>query len=434
MLRSMFSGISGLRTHQTKLDVIGNNIANVNTVGFKASRTVFQEIYSQTLKSASAPSGGGARGGANPQQVGLGVSIASIDVLHTNNGVQRTDKATDLAIEGDGFFVVSDGVSNFYTRAGNFDIDAQGYLVSSGGLKVQGWTERDADGNIIPTGSTKEINLANLSMPPKATSEIIFSGNLDSRTEVGKTVEYTTTIVDSLGEEHNIVLTFTKEGTDADGDTTWNLTVTLPEITDSDGNPEVLLDDGEIQFDANGNIIPADPDDEYVEITLDFGSVDFDNGATVGNDNDEVAIKFDLEKTTQHARESSLKVTETDGYGPGTLDDVSIDSGGRVIGIYSNGQARIDAILAIARFSNPAGLTKLGSNLFQISANSGEPEIGEAGVNGRGDINPGALEMSNVNLANEFTEMIIAQRGFQANSRIITTSDELLQELVNLKR
>ncbi|NLI60789.1 MAG: flagellar hook-basal body complex protein, partial [Clostridiales bacterium] len=266
MLRSMFSGVSGLRTHQTKMDVIGNNIANVNTVGFKASRATFQEIYNQTLKAASAPTSAEGRGGINAQQVGLGVSVASIDVLHTQGGAQRTDKATDLALEGDGFFVLSDGVSNFYTRAGNFDVDPQGYLVSASGLKVQGWTNRNADGEIITTGSTNELNLTNLSMPPRATSRLRFEGNLDSSLDENGSVEYTTDIVDSLGDEHNIKLVFSRvtetyidEDDDEQTRIVWHLAI---ESADANGTitNTVLYDtatfpDAEpIQFDGNGRL------------------------------------------------------------------------------------------------------------------------------------------------------------------------------------
>lgn len=459
MLRSMFSGVSGLRSHQTKMDVIGNNIANVNTVGFKASRVTFQEIYNQTLKAASAPTTATGRGGVNAHQVGLGVSVASIDVFHTQGGAQRTDKSTDLSLDGDGFFVVSDGVNNYYTRAGNFDIDPQGYLVSSSGLKVQGWTNRNNEGEIIPTGTTREINLANLSMPPRATTEIKFEGNLNSRLGEGMedTIEYTSSIIDSLGEEHSIKLIFSRvteleDPSDPDSErivpNKWNLRIeptganigieTSPLYDSTD--PVNFPGAQPIEFDGNGRLrsfvynhedFPQYEEDDLPEYGIPIPTINFNNGAlpTEG-----LIIRFDSEKMTQNDSESTLKVAETNGYKFGTLSNIDIDSMGRVIGIYSNGITRTDGILAISRFNNPAGLSKLGDNLFQISANSGDAIIGQAGVDGRGLINPGALEMSNVDLAREFTDMIITQRGFQANSRIITTSDELLQELVNLKR
>lgn len=444
MLRSMFSGVSGLRTHQTKMDVIGNNIANVNTVGFKASRVTFQEIYNQTLKAASAPTSATGRGGINAHQVGLGVSVASIDVLHTQGGAQRTDKATDLSLEGDGFFILADGMNRYYTRAGNFDIDPQGFLVSSNGFKVQGWTNKDANGNVITTGSTNEINLANLAMSPEATSWIKFEGNIDSGLGIDGTIEYTTNIIDSLGEEHSIKLTFSRvTRNEPDPDDPLNtITVIEPNqwhlvIEPANANGKItntplydtrdivnFPDAQPIQFDKNGRLISHSQGITIPTILLNNGAESLDD----------LLIEFDLDKLTQNDSESTIKIAQADGHVYGTLSNITIDTMGRVIGIYSNGKTRVDAILAVSRFSNPAGLSKLGDNLYQISANSGEPIIGQAGLDGRASINPGALEMSNVDLAREFTDMIITQRGFQANSRIITTSDELLQELVNLKR
>lgn len=414
MLRSMYSGISGLRVHQTKLDVIGNNIANVNTVGYKASRTVFQEVYSQTLKAAAAPTTDGNRGGTNPQQVGLGVSVAAIDVLHTSSGVQRTDKATDLAIEGDGFFVVADGDTRYYTRAGNFDISPNGYLVSASGLKVQGWTQKDENGEIMVSSSPDsltDIRLdSNMHMPANPTSYIEFAGNLDSRAKVGDTVKYTATIIDSLGNEHSIILEFKKRNNNS-----WDLSITSPTANINTFHT--------ISFSEEGKLSNTQ--------SITIGPITFENGAA---EIQKLELRFDKENTTQQARETSIKAVDTDGYGPGTLDSINIDSSGRVIGIYTNGRMQVEAIIAIASFNNPAGLAKMGNNLFYNTPNSGEVQLGMAGTSGLGSINPGALEMSNVDLANEFTEMITAQRGFQANSRIITTSDELLQELVNLKR
>jgi flagellar hook protein FlgE len=444
MLRSMFSGVSGLRSHQTKMDVIGNNIANVNTVGFKASRVTFQEVYNQTLKAASAPTSATGRGGTNAHSIGLGVSVASIDVFHTQGGAQRTDKATDLSLDGDGFFILSDGTRNYYTRAGNFIEDPHGYLVAANGLKVQGWTNRDSDGNIVTTGPTREINLANLSMSPQVSSRIRFEGNLNSRLADDGIVEYTTSIIDNLGEEHSIKLIFsrvTREILDPDGNpiieivpNQWNLVIE-PANNDSKILTSPLYDTKDadarpIEFDGNGKLVyPLDG------ITIPL--IEFSNGSDpimLVDDVGGLTIEFDPEKMTQNDSESTFKIAESDGYKYGTLTNITIDSMGRIIGIYSNGMSRIDAILAISRFNNPAGLLKLGDNLFEISANSGDPIIGQAGIDGRALINPGALEMSNVDLATEFTDMIITQRGFQANSRIITTSDEILQELVNLKR
>ncbi|HHU64386.1 MAG TPA: flagellar hook protein FlgE [Clostridiales bacterium] len=434
MMRSMFSGVSGLRAHQIKMDVIGNNIANVNTVGFKSSRVTFQEIYSQTLKAASAPGGG--RGGVNPQQVGLGVAVASVDVLHEGRNVQRTDNPKDLAIEGDGFFIVSDGTSNRYTRAGNFDIDTNGYLVFPGGLYVLGWTEKQ-NGEIDTSAVPGRINLTNIVMPAQATDYIEFQGNLDANLEIGKEVPYSLTVFDSQGGEHQLTVNFTKTAAN-----TWDLSFIVPEgyTINGMGYPGVV-NYGTLRFDNAGKLVSVTPDtgltsidivtpDPGVDvITLQATNFDINNPPVQQN-----GIRFDLEKFTQTKDPSTVKVVDVSGHRAGTLDAISFDNFGRVIGTFSNGRIDTVAEIAIARFSNPAGLAKVANNLYQNTSNSGEPLIGRAGVDGRGTINPGALEMSNVDLSKEFTEMIITQRGFQANSRIITTSDEMLQELVNLKR
>lgn len=411
MMRSMFSGVSGLRAHQLQMDVIGNNISNVNTVGYKSSRVTFQEVYSQTLKSATGPTAGG-RGGSNPNQVGLGVSVGTIDVLHTRSGAQRTDKATDLSIEGDGFFVVSDGVSNFYTRAGNFDLDRLGNLTAPGGLKVMGWRAGE------PTSAApRGINLSGLSMPAKATESLAFNGNLNADTAAGGTENYTISIFDSLGREHKLELEFTKRAGTGTQANQWDVTfnpVAGSRYTIGNSSPAMISfnEDGTISQGAEGSI-----------------SLTFQDGAAPMNN-----VEIDFSKLTQSAGKTHIKGEQLGGYTAGVIESISIDSNGVVTGLYTNGQAQEEWRIAMAYFTNPAGLVKLGSNLFQKTTNSGEAELGLAGEGGRGVLNPGSLEMSNVDLAKEFTDMIIAQRGFQANSRIITTSDELLQELVNLKR
>jgi flagellar hook protein FlgE len=416
MLRSMFSGVSGLRLHQTRMDVIGNNIANVNTVAFKSSRVTFSELYSQTLRPASAPEPGG-RGGTNPFQIGLGIGISSIDVMHINGSVQRTDRATDLAIEGDGFFVVEDQSGRYYTRAGNFDMDEQGNVVTSGGLKVLGWSYDPAIGSVSAAGQPSAINLANLMLPPKATESVEFFGNLDSRLPAGSQVSYTVSVYDSKGDTHAITYTFEKDV----ADNVWLYSTSSQEgLTITSGDTGVLV------FDDNGRFVPPDmPGGSTVPaLTLEVpGTADVVYQAS-----------FIADKFTYNAGETSIKTANVDGYSFGVLNGIAIDATGSIIGVYSNGQFRTEAVLALATFTNTGGLIKRGDNLFMESTNSGIPNIGTSGTDGRGSINPGALEMSNVDLAREFTDMIATQRGFQANSRIITASDELLQELVNLKR
>lgn len=391
MLRSMYSGISGLKNFQTKLDVIGNNIANVNTYGFKKGRVTFKDTMNQTIAGASAATAN--RGGKNPTQVGLGATLASIDTIHTQSSLQTTGRSLDLAIDGDGYFIVRQGNANYYTRAGNFYLDNFGTLVNSDGLKVQAYDQNGVLGDVV-------VNV-NAVLPAIATTNIDISENLSSQATVGTIYDQQIEVIDENGNAHRVDVTFTKTSA-----TMWELTMS--------GDPEVVI---ELEFDANGQLIdPAGTQDitltpqvgTAMNITLNF------NGLT-------------------HNPGSSSAILVPDGNVEGMLESFNIGAQGEINGIYSNGLVRQIGTLAIAKFSNPSGLSKAGNNLFQESINSGTANIGMPGE-GRGVIASGALEMSNVDLSEEFTEMIVAQRGFQANTRIITTSDEILQELVNLKR
>jgi len=438
MMRSMFSGVSGLRAHQTWMDVIGNNISNVNTVGFKASRVTFQEVFSQTLRTAVSPAPGGGRGGINPQQVGLGMSIASVDVLHQRGSVQRTDNATDLAIDGEGFFALADGDRQLFTRAGNLRMDVGGYLTVPNGMKALGWSGDDIAGRLQATA--QPINLANQFMAASATDRIAFQGNLDSRALTGAAgaIRHGVTLFDSLGGQHRVDFVFTKGAVGGTPPTTpWAVTI-VPErggAIDPTTPPAAApapTPVGTLTFRADGSLIaPTTPGLPTAAIT--FGLTDTFTGAA-----DIVfaagSITFDPERLTQYAVDTSVRASEVSGYAAGSLTSLNIDNAGRVIGVFTNGQLDELALLAIAKFNNPSGLMKIGDNLFEDTVNAGYLGLDAAGVASRGLISPGTLEMSNVDLAKEFTDMIVAQRGFQANSRIITTSDEMLQELVNIKR
>ncbi|HHT04990.1 MAG TPA: flagellar hook protein FlgE [Hydrogenispora sp.] len=408
MMRSMFAGVSGLRNHQTRMDVIGNNIANVNTVGYKTSRVTFQDALSQTIRGATAPQGN--RGGVNPQQVGLGVALSSIDVLHTPGNLQTTGVNTDLAIQGNGFFILGgEGNQRYYTRAGNFTMDTSGRLVYGNGLQLQGWMANDA-GEIQTGGNPQGITLPiGTTIDPQATSKITLTGNLNSSTPDGESFTRNLQVYDSLGNPHTIQIVFNKT---AVGQWNW-------QVQDSATPPTVIDPGATLNFDTFGHL-PAGteatitwtpgPGVEALDITIDFSAI-----------------------SQQHAEDSSVGY-EQDGYRMGYLDSYRIDSAGTVIGIFTNGLANNIAQIAVATFNNPAGLEKMGETMFRTSSNSGEAQINISGIGGAGTVTPGALEMSNVDLSQEFTDMIVTQRGFQANSRIITTSDEMLQELVNLKR
>lgn len=448
MMRSMFSGVTGLRNHQIKMDVIGNNIANVNTVGFKKGRATFQDALNQTMRGASSPEGN--RGGTNPMQVGLGMTIAAIDTIHSPSSMEYTGNMTDMGIEGDGFFIVSDGAQNYYTRAGNFTFDELGNLVTTNGLKVQGWQENlEIPSDKSPQNLTDIQVNKGVMMPAKATENVKFAKNLDAGDiiEEGDDRKYNFVlpfkVYDSLGKEHTLYIGFTNgllnnadDNTYA-GQNKWTLTIGTGfqdgKITNGENGEITNGENGEnqgtvthtLQFDNDGKL----NSDTEKEITLKFS-----NGESETEDTSEMTITLDFSRLTQYARETTVDVASQDGYAAGALMGVTTDSAGVITGVFDNGHTRELAQIALANFDNPGGLIKGGQNLYRYSNNSGEPQIGIAGSAGRGTISPGALEMSNVDLSEEFTQMITTQRGFQANSRIITTSDEMLQELVNLKR
>lgn len=458
MMRSMYSAVSGLRVHQGKMDTIGNNIANVNTVGFKRGQVTFQEVFSQVVRGASAPQGG--KGGTNPQQIGMGVATGSINTIHTKGPGQRTDNPTDLMIDGEGFFVISSDPSfnnRYYTRAGNFTLDRDGNLVTADGDKVLGYGV-DGEGNITSDVTNIRINMSE-TKAPTATDKIIIDGNLNSEVEVGTAKaehKADTVITDTLGNSYSV--TFKFEKTDK-GE--W--TMSIDKVTDKAT--------GKYTSDVSGITLGGAAS---IPITFnDKGELETINGLNVrGNTNllDNIkltglnGIEFDLDKEgnptdikepngrflditifdikdestfksiSQYANEMDLKPEAKTGNVSGTIEGFTIDPTGTVMGVFTNGERKALGQLMLAKFDNPMGLQKLGGNNFIDTRNSGEPQLGKASTIGLGAINPGNLEMSNVDISLEFTEMITTQRGFQANSRIITTSDEMLQELVNMKR
>ncbi len=387
MLRSLYSGISGLRSHQTMLDVTGNNIANVNTTGYKATAVQFQDTLSQLTQGATAP--GANNGGGNPAQVGLGVLVSGITTNFTQGSAQSTGRATDMMISGDGYFVTKQGTQTTYTRAGAFDLDADGRLVTTDGKIVQGWT--GVDGVINTGGAVGNVQLPDGAIAPAvATSQATVGGNLPSETAVGGTFVRDMDVYDANGVATVVPLTFTR---------------TAGGWTASAGGPAV-----DLAF-ANGIQDTANPQ------TLNV------NG-----------VQVNLTGLTSYAGVSTASVTGQNGRAAGTLESFSIAKDGTIIGSFTNGAKQSLARIAVATFTNPAGLEKAGNSGYTATVNSGNPVLGGPGDPGMGNAIAGSLEMSNVDLSQEFTNLIVAQRGFQANARIITTSDEVLQELTNLKR
>jgi len=423
MMRSMFSAISGLRAHQTWMDVIGNNIANVNTTGFKVGRVRFTDILSQLVRGASGPTE--QRGGINPLQIGLGAVVGAVDTIHTQGALQLTGKPSDLAIQGDGFFVVSDGSQTLYTRDGAFDIGSDLRLVNpSNGFYVLGW-QADANGNVDTAGPVGPITIPiGQQLDAVPTTQITIQGNLDANQDTAAaTPHYVTkvSIVDSLGKRHEFYILFDKTGAN-----TWNYTIQEddPRTAATEDDPDFALGGtttGTLVFDADGNL-------DLAASTI--ASVDLD--ATAGGASN-ITVTPDFSRLTQLAAPSTANAA-ANGAPAGSLTTFTVSQSGEVLGIYSNGVTKVIGQVALALFTNPGGLMKVGGNAYLPTVNSGEPIIGPADSGGRGKIASGYLEMSNVDLAQEFTSMIMAQRGFQANSRVITTSDEVLQELVNLRR
>jgi flagellar hook protein FlgE len=457
MMRALFSGVSGLKNHQTRMDVIGNNIANVNTYGFKSSRATFQDMISQTISGAARPEEN--IGGINPKQVGLGMTIASIDRIFTQGSLQTTGNQTDMAISGDGFFVVSDGDRKYYTRAGTFGLDKNGTLVNpANGLKVQGWqATRNPAGEMVvnPSGSTEDIVIPIYGkVDARETANIRYKCNLDSRMAVvppnatgrmRSSAGITTNIdaYDSQGNTHRLTMVFWKTAPNqwtasaAITDTTVPLTLDVPAGA---GQPNNANPTGRInlRFSPDGKIIAVG--DEGTPDELNQGTLVVNANYRVAGNPNIRTIQLNLGKAgllegiTQFASPSTTKAVEQDGYNMGYMESFNVDNSGMITGVYSNGTKQTIGQVAMSVFTNPQGLTAVGENMFEVSNNSGQPNTGAANQAGRGKIVAGTLEMSNVDLSDQFTDMIVTQRGFQANSRSITTSDQMLQELLTLKR
>ena len=503
MLRSLFAGVSGLRNHQVRMDVIGNNIANVNTVAFKAGRVTFKEGFAQLLAGASRPPGD--QGGINPIQVGLGMQIGSIDQLYTQGNIETTGQSTDLAIQGDSLFVVRKGNQSYYTRSGNFQLDADGKLVSpTNGFVVQG--------RMYENGQLKD-GIQDIKLPfgqkvsAKPTTEMTMGGNLNAAAptfvgtfdDAGRAdpqnqkawTETTLGVFDSQGTKWDVKIQYWKTGPN-----TWNWQMdpmvsaavvdyvvagnyALPtdpasglpngyvidpanvEVTSPSGTP--YSNPADFTINGAGEVVfgASIPSNSQVKIRyhmsptapgagVNTGTFTFDSAGTIIPPSDQPAVEFavpgalpvrvDLKVgsgvngLTQFATASTAVLRDQNGYTAGQLQNFSIDRTGLVTGFFTNGTTTPLGQIVLADFNNPSGLLRVGDNMYQESANSGGAVLGFALEGSQSQMTSGALEMSNVDLAQEFTNMIIAQRGFQANSKVVTTSDEMLQELMGLKR
>lgn len=467
MMRSLYSGVSGLQNHQTRMDVIGNNVSNVNTTGFKRGRVNFQDMISQQLSGAARPTE--EKGGVNPKEVGLGMTVAAIDTVFTQGNLQSTGISTDVAIQGNGFFLEKNGEKSYYTRAGAFGLDRDGTLVNpANGYKVQGWMAREIDGEMIiqTSASTEDLVIPVGSKDPaKATQNVNFACNLnkntpvipDNATQADITKGTWSTefkIYDSFGNPHNLTVNFTRvEGQPNQ----WNAQVMVDPQKDENGEIQNATNTGvglgagtssngsqtnfTVQFDNTGTLQSVT--DASGNRSNETGEIILEASYVVPESNDNVRHTFNINlgtigsqvnTVTQSASQSSTKAFYQDGYTMGYLENFKIDSSGVITGVYSNGTNRAIGQLAMATFTNQGGLEKAGDNTYVESINSGTANIGTSGIAGKGSLLAGALEMSNVDLTEQFTDMIVTQRGFQANSKTITTADTLLETVLSLKR
>jgi flagellar hook protein FlgE len=424
MNSSFYSGLAGLSAYSSALNIVGNNLANINTSGFKFSDVSFEDLVTRTFGGVATNAAG------NPMQVGLGTLPNSISGVFSQGSIQTTSDSTNVAIEGNGFFVVGDTADDrFYTRAGNFFFNDDGYLVTPAGKYVLGYTEVDpATNEIIPSGPLSLISLgANNVSGPQATTEMSIFANLDVREAVGSTYTASTTIYDSKGAPHTVTITFTHNGLVGANDQ-WTYSAAIPDADTATGAAgSGILGTGTLEFDATGTLVTPVGD---IALTTPA----FANGA------DPLAFDWRLYDDngvpviTGYPIPSATSATNTDGYPPGYLSALVVDQEGVIQGVFTNGQVEDLAILALAQFNNPKGLLRMGRNLYAETNASGNPSIGQADTGGRGTVVGSSLEASNVDIAVEFTKMLVFERGYQANSRTITTADTVIQTALSLIR
>lgn len=488
MMRALFSGVSGLKVHQTRMDVIGNNISNVNTIGFKSSSVTFSDVFYQKTQSASGPNATTGTTGRNAMQIGLGSNVASItSSIGTTGPSQRTDNPFDVMIEGDGFFIVNYGGSNYFTKAGSFGVDAYGTLCTAAGASVMGWQVDPMDPTKTVADIVSPLNIMspeNLYAEPQATTQAYISGNIDKNDSqiasnaTGKRVNLS--FYDKTGHSYKADLRVRQ-----DANSTNNYNVDVLDIKDETGQSIFVLKeiqtDGSVKYKASGITTVQLGESTFTASNIDENTGEFEltatasvplqfNGASgafvsvgsgtaadatnnsvtlsiggtaAGGDSPFSPINVDFSKITMYSTSgnSSLEANKGnfEGIGAGkqvgNMTGISIDASGKIYGRYDNGDSRLLGQIAVASFSNPAGLESIGNSMFTATQNSGDFDgIGQDPTQGGGSLTTGVLEMSNVDLSAQFTDMITTQRGFQANSRIITTSDTLLEELINLKR
>lgn len=468
MMRSLYSGVAGLKTHQTKMDVIGNNIANVNTTGFKSSSVLFSDVLYQT--SANATGATATTGGTNASQIGLGAKTSSIQTSITQNGsAQTTNNTYDMMLSGSAFFVVSRGGTNYFTKVGSFGVDGSGCLVNGNGYQVMGWQVDPDNPNQIKKDTVSALypeSEENKVSSPQMTTDAHLTGNIDMTDPELTSVDgraISVSIYDALGYNYTVKFKLTQDQKQADK-SLYNLEIMS--IKDSN-NIEITGTDDPATDAVEGGYTATIGGAKSIQVKFDANTGNFEYVGAAGQKNAKLEIKPQNTNTKGDVFQSVINGESVDGIdvdfsyltrfesngkstvkavrgaadstgggrSMGKLNDVSIDETGKLYGVYTNGETKLLGQISVATFANPMALEALGNSVYTTTQNSGYFDgIGTSVDEDGGKISQGVLEMSNVDLSAEFTEMITTQRGFQANSRIITTSDSMLEELVNLKR
>jgi flagellar hook protein FlgE len=424
---AMYSGVSGLMAEDDALGVIGNNLANTNTVGFKESRAIFETVLGGTVGEVGA--------------VGGGVRMATAQQVFAEGSLQNTGQPTDVAISGDGFFVVNGNVGgvsgNYYTRAGQTSLSANGTLVNPDGMAFQGYM---ANGNGTFSTSMTNIQVDTAAIPPQPSKTLTITANLDSTAtpptlpwdpqNPANTSNFSTSlqVYDSLGNAHTMSVYFQNTGA---GTWTYHVLGNGSEIQGGTAGQNDEVATGTLTFNTNGSLQSN---------TLTTGGTVSFNGATA---NQPLTFNFGsqvanggtgMDGITQFGSPNSVSAQSADGYSSGALSSIQIDSSGVVSGVYSNGQTIAIAQMAVAKFQSDTGLGQAGQNLWTATADSGAAADGQAGTGGRGALVSGSLESSNVDIATQFTDLIAHQTGFEASSKTITTADQMLQDLIAMKQ
>lgn len=437
-MTSFYSGLTGLSAYSNALNIVGNNLANINTTAFKSSVINFEDLVTSTF------GGIASSGNGNPMQIGLGALPNSISGVFSQGSIQNTSEATNIAIEGNGFFVVGDSVDDrYYTRAGNFSFNKEGYLVNPAGKYVLGFTDEDDNGNIISSGPLSMIYMPSNSISdPEETTNVQTYVNLDVNAPIDNAATPATdeaehyftsvTVYDSKGAPHTLTVEFVHQGLNGAGNDEWTYDATFPgaDVIGGVAGTPFSVGNGTVEFDATGTLVVPAADVGFVNQP----AAGFTNGSDPMNFTWDLFDDNGVPALTGYPLPSSTSSTNSNGYPPGNLTSMIVDTDGMIQGVFSNGQVEDIGQIATAVFNNPQGLLRLGRNLYAETNSSGTTAIGAPGTGGRGSVMGGALEASNVDIAQQFTDMIIFERGYQANSRIITTSDEVIQQALALKR